>query len=86
MPQQTMVVFLLGTFAAGAMLWVVLYPFLSGERSAEKRKENIARRAPINRAAPAARTGTKSRREQVEETLKELEMRSKKTGKLPLST
>ena len=85
MPQQTMVVFLLGAFAAGAMLWVLLYPFLSGERSAEKRKENIARRAPTTRAA-AVRTGAKSRREQVEETLKELETRSKKTGKVPLST
>src|SRR5919205_4137570 len=85
MPQQTMVVFLLGAFAAGAVLWVLLYPFLSGERSAEKRKENIARRAPTTRAA-AVRTGTKSRREQVEETLKELETRSKKTGKVPLST
>jgi len=77
MPLQTLVVFLLGAAGAGGLLWVFLYPVLSGERQAEKRQASVARPERASRAASAR--GTKSRREQVEESLKELELRKKRS-------
>src|SRR5207244_4853331 len=76
MPLQTLVVFLLGAAGAGGLLWVFLYPLLSGERKAEQRKASVARPERASRAAPARGAG-RSRREQIEETLKELELRQK---------
>jgi tight adherence protein B len=81
---QMIAVFFLVSVAAGGVAWVFLYPSLSGERKAEQRRESVAR------SEPAARRGTargpqKSRREQVEDTLKELEERSKKAKSVPLS-
>jgi tight adherence protein B len=76
MPLQTVTIFLLGAAGAGGLLWVFLYPLLSGERQAEKRKASVARSERASRAAPARGAG-RSRREQIEETLKELELRQK---------
>src|SRR5260370_12407791 len=78
MPLQTLAVFLLGAAGAGGVLWVFLYPVLSGEREAEKRKASVARPERASRAA-SSRGATKSRREQVEESLKELELRKKRS-------
>ncbi|HEU4518095.1 MAG TPA: pilus assembly protein, partial [Microvirga sp.] len=70
MKTQTIALFFLVAFAIGGIAWVFLYPLISGERHIEKRRASAAR------ATPAARTlgrgAQKSRREQVEETLKEL--------------
>src|SRR5262245_52808472 len=76
--------FFLAAVAIGGVAWVFIYPLLSGERHAEKRMETVAR---TGSAAPArtARNPTKSRREQVEGTLKELEQRSVKAKSVPLS-
>jgi tight adherence protein B len=86
MNTQTLALFFLGTVAAGGVAWVFIYPFLSGERQAEKRMDAFARPEPANRAVAAARGTPKVRREQVEETLKELEIRQKKMKNLPLSS
>jgi tight adherence protein B len=69
----------------GGVVWVFIYPHLSGERKAELRRASIAKSEPAVRTS-AARVGQRSRREQVEETLKELEVRQKKTKSVPLST
>jgi tight adherence protein B len=68
--------------AIGGVAWVFVYPVLSGERKAELRQKAVARSGS---AAPVriARNAQKSRREQVEGTLKELEDRRAKT--VPLS-
>src|SRR6516165_4200655 len=74
--------FFLVAVAIGGVAWVFLYPVLSGERKAEKRKEAFSRTG----SAVPARTGrnaTKTRREQVEGTLKEIEERNAKS--IPLS-
>jgi tight adherence protein B len=87
MPLQTIALFFLATVAAGGVAWVFIYPFISGERQVEKRKASVAK--PEQRAArtaAAARSGPKVRREQVEESLKELEQRQKKAKNPPLST
>jgi len=78
MEMQTLAVFLLGAAGAGGLLWVFVYPFLSGEHQAEKRKASVARPERATRAA-AGRGVAKSRREQVEESIKELELRKKRS-------
>jgi tight adherence protein B len=80
---QTLVVFLLVSLAMGGVAWVFIYPYLSGQRTAELRRASIAKSEPVARSA--VRTGQRARREQIEETLKELESRQKKTKRLTLS-
>jgi tight adherence protein B len=76
MPLQTLALVFLVTVAAGGVAWVFFYPILSGERQVEKRKESVAKPDRVSRtAAASARNTPKVRREQVEDTLKELEQR-----------
>jgi tight adherence protein B len=77
MPLQTLALFFLGTIAAGGVAWVFLYPLLSGERQAERRQALVARPDPAARAAVVARNAHKPRRDQIEETLKQLDVRKK---------
>jgi len=84
MTMQSLAMFFLVALAAGGLIWVFVYPILSGERQAEKRQESIVRSEPAARVAAATRTGPKVRREQIEDTLKELEVRQKKQKNLPL--
>jgi tight adherence protein B len=74
--------FLVVTIAIGGVAWVFVYPILSGERKAEQRKASVARAQPMSRPTRGVQ---KSRREQVEGTLKELEERQKKAKRVPLS-
>jgi tight adherence protein B len=64
----------------GGLAWVFLYPILSGERHAEKRRASVAQSQPIQRST----RNQKSRREQVEESLKDLESKQQKNQKLTL--
>src|SRR5947207_15552206 len=77
MPIQTLALFFLVALAAGGLIWVFVYPILSGERKAEQRQESVVRTEPAARVAAATRAGPKVRREQIEDTLKELEVRQK---------
>jgi tight adherence protein B len=85
MPLQTLAMFFLGTVAAGGVAWVFLYPLLSGERQAEQRQALVTRADQTTRKAAAARGPAKSRREQVEDSLKDLEVRQKRSKNPPLS-
>jgi tight adherence protein B len=76
-------VFFLVAIAIGGVAWVFVYPFLSGEKKAERRMASVARSEPI--AARPARGAQKSRREQVEGTLKDIDERRKKAKRPPLS-
>jgi tight adherence protein B len=75
---QTIALFVLAAVAVGGVVWVFIYPMLSGEQKAEKRKETLVR---TGTAAPAraGRNAPKSRREQVEGSLKEIEQRNSKS-------
>jgi tight adherence protein B len=79
---QIYAIFFLVAVAIGGVAYVFLYPILSGERNAERRVAAAARAEPITRSA---RTPQKTRREQVEGSLKELEQREKKARRPPLS-
>src|SRR3984893_15601232 len=84
MDPQLLAIVLLATFCAGAVAWVLVYPYLSGEKEVEKRMQSAARTgAPAVKSASRA---IKSRREQVESSLKEIETRTKQRKSPPLST
>ena len=86
MKMQTLGLFSLVAVAMGGVAWVFLYPFLSGERKAEKRRASVARSEPVAaRSAAVARMTQKSRREQVEETLKALDVKAQKPKNPPLA-
>jgi tight adherence protein B len=76
-------IFLMVVLAIGGVAWVVVYPLISGERTAARRMASVARSEPA--AQRPTRLAQKSRREQVEGTLKQLEARSKQAKRVPLS-
>jgi tight adherence protein B len=83
MNMQVLALAFLATAAVGGIAWVFLYPLLSGERKAENRRASIARAD-----APAAKQTDKSqrsRREQVETSLKDLEARRQQEKSVPLN-
>ncbi len=82
MIKSQLALFLLVALAIGGVAWVFLYPILSGERKAERRRESVARAEPVARIARGAQ---KSRREQVEETLKQIETKQKTNQRASLA-
>jgi tight adherence protein B len=72
--------FFLVALAIGGVVWVFVYPILSGERKAERRMASVARSGPVARQTHAA---PKVRRD-IEGTLKELEERQKKKKRVSL--
>jgi tight adherence protein B len=82
---QMYALFFLVAAAFGGVAWVFIYPILSGERQAEKRKATIAASSPQVRASAQRNTSQKSRREQVEGTLKEIEQRRAKAKSPPIT-
>ena len=82
---QMIALFFLVTASIGGVAWVFVYPILSGERAAEKRKETMTRTGAPVRATGQRPGAQKSRREQVEGSLKEIEQRRSKANSPPLS-
>ena len=81
---QALALAFLAFTAIGGVAWVFVYPMLSGEKKAESRRASIARSEPA--AARQADKNQRSRREQVEGSLKDLESRRLKEKSIPLST
>ena len=79
---QIIAVFFLASAAIGGVVYVFLYPLLSGERKAEQRMQSVARTTPTTRAT---RGPQKSRRDAIESTLKDFDDRHKKSKSVPLS-
>jgi tight adherence protein B len=83
MNTQALALAFLAATAIGGVAWVFVYPSLSGEKQAESRRAFVAKPEP---AAKRQNDRTqRSRREQVEGTLKDLEARRQKQSKVPLS-
>ena len=80
---QTLALAFLAATAIGGLAWVFLYPILSGQNKAESRRASIAKSAP---AAHQADKSQRSRREQIEGSLRDLEARRLKEKKVPLGT
>jgi tight adherence protein B len=83
MTLQTLSLFFLFSTAVGGLAWVFVYPRLSGQFEAERRITNVARPEPAVRKSAAR--GQKVRREQIEETLKEIEIRGRKLNRPTLA-
>jgi tight adherence protein B len=79
---ESIAVFFLAATAVGGVAYVFLYPILSGEKKTEQRfATTVAKAAP---AARATRNQPKSRRDSIENTLKEFEERHKKNKRVSL--
>jgi tight adherence protein B len=80
---QPLALAFLAATAIGGLAWVFLYPILSGQNKAESRRASIAKSAP---AARQVDKNQRTRREQVEGSLRDLEARRLKETKVPLGT
>jgi len=80
---DTIALFFLASVAVGGVAWVFVYPILSGERKAAQRMAGVAKTEAVSRAT---RGPQKSRRDVIENTLKEFDAKHKKQKRVPLST
>src|SRR4051812_17803383 len=78
---QPLAIAFLVTLAIGGLGWVFIYPLLSGERRVEERRAGVARATPTR----TVRSSSRSRRDQVEETLKEIDARTKASKRVSLT-
>jgi tight adherence protein B len=83
MNMQTLALAFLAATALGGLAWVFVYPLLSGQKKAENRRASLAKPEP---AARSVDKNQRSRREQVEGSLKDLEARRRKEKRIPLSS
>jgi len=83
MKLQMLALAFLAASAIGGVAWVFIYPLLSGEKQAENRRAAVAKPEPA--AKRQNERSQRSRREQVEGSLKDLEARRQKASKVPLS-
>jgi tight adherence protein B len=81
-PLQMLSLGFLAATAVGGLAWVFIYPSLSGEKKAEQRRSAVARPEPAARQIDRSQ---RSRREQVEGSLKEVEARRQKQKNVALS-
>jgi tight adherence protein B len=84
MKMQALALAFLAAAAIGGLAWVFIYPLISGQKKAEGRRASVAKAEPI--AARQSQKDQRSRREQVEGSLKELEARRLKDKKVSLNT
>jgi tight adherence protein B len=84
MNMQTLALAFLAATAIGGLAWVFIYPSLSGEKKAESRRAAVAKPDASAKRQGVDRT-QRSRREQVEGSLKDLEARRAQASKVPLN-
>jgi tight adherence protein B len=84
MKMQTLALAFLAAAAIGGLAWVFVYPLISGEKKAENRRASVAKSEPV--AARQVQKDQRSRREQVEGSLKEVESRRQKEKRVPLTS
>jgi tight adherence protein B len=80
---QMLALAFLAAAAVGGLAWVFVYPLLSGEKQAASRRASVARTEPV--AVRQAEKSQRSRREQVEGTLRELDARRQKEKRVSLT-
>jgi tight adherence protein B len=79
---QALALAFLAATAIGGVAWVFIYPYLSGQKKAENRRATVAKPEP---AARQVDKNQRTRREQVEGSLKDLEARRQKEKSVSLS-
>lgn len=83
MTMQSLALVFLTTVTVGGLAWVFIYPLLSGEKQAEQRRASFARNEPVTSGDERIQ---RSRRAQVEQSMKELEQRLAKEQKPTIAT
>ncbi|MDP3547289.1 MAG: type II secretion system F family protein [Phreatobacter sp.] len=85
MPElDTLAIIGLAVICAGGLAYALIYPLMSGEAKADKRREAVAQTAA--RPIRAKVDEVSAKRTSVEDTLKELERRQKNSSRPPLQT
>jgi tight adherence protein B len=79
---QSLALAFLATVTVGGLAWVFIYPLLSGEKQAEQRRASFARNEPVIGGDERVQ---RSRRAQVEQSMKELEQRLAQEQKLTIA-
>jgi tight adherence protein B len=82
MNMQAIALAFLSSVTIGGLAWVFLYPLLNGEKKVKRRQAALSRTDPSPRGEERA---VRSRRVQVEESMKEVEQRLKESQKRSLS-
>lgn len=82
MSMQALALSFLAFTAVGGVAWVFVYPSLSGAKKVQQRRASVSRAEPVARQADKVQ---RSRREQVEGSMKEVEARRQKEKKVALS-
>jgi len=82
MTMQSLALVFLTTVTVGGLAWVFIYPLLSGEKQAERRRASFARNEPVISGDERVQ---RSRRAQVEQSMKELEQRLAQEQKLTIA-
>ncbi len=79
----------LAALAAGGVVYVLVMPFMSGERQASKRVANVAQGQTKSRARTALQTQAQPlqmRKKQVQDTIKEIEAKQKAKRRVTIRT
>jgi tight adherence protein B len=84
MNMQALALAFLSALTVGGLAWVFIYPLLSGEKQAEKRRASFTAAGPVLRGGGDDRM--RLRRVQVEDSMKEMEQRLAESKKVSLQT
>jgi tight adherence protein B len=74
----------LAGLAVGGLVYVLVMPFLSGERKAEKRVASVAQNQTRAQRRAAVVQPLQMRKQQVQDTIKNIEAKQKKARRVPL--
>ena len=76
----------LSALSVGGIVYVLIWPYLSGERAADKRMASVTERSSQRNIRAGIPDVVSTRKKEVQETLKELEARKKSTKRITLAT
>lgn len=79
-------VIVLAALAVGGIVYVLIMPFFSGERTADKRFASVKQGANIRAVRDGAPEALSTRKKQVQDTIKELEAKQKSKKKITMVT
>jgi tight adherence protein B len=77
---------MLAALAVGGVVYVLVMPFMSGERTASKRVANVAQGQARARTRVGLQQPLQMRRQQVQDTIRDLEAKQKASRRVPLRT
>ncbi|MCI4677807.1 type II secretion system F family protein [Rhodoblastus acidophilus] len=83
---RSLFIIMLTVITVAGAFYVLVFPYLSGEAAAEKRKAQIASKTGLRRAPGERVTDAAARRKQVADSLKEIEQRNSEKAKVSLET